>query len=459
MSIFFLLLATTLYYSFGYKYDFSTGKSFQMGAIVLRATPRDATIQKDGETVEDNGFLGGVFSPFIKIENLKPKQYSIKVTKDGYNEWQKNVDIKSGQVEKYENVIILKQSYEKQAVLEDVVLPTSDQKWLSAEKNKIIFIGKVALEEGLFIVNLENEEYDLILDKEQLALMGEIENVFWTEDDGRIVLKSPNNMYLIDIRDSGRIYSISSNIVEALNQNANSTIYLFETSIIFEEDNAIYSFDYVTKKTEKLLDNVDNFFVYQGSVYFFKTDTETNSPSLFSASLGDSSYDVRVSYLPTNYDSQAPFAIKKDGGNFIVLSSGSLYFIGKDAKSQKINSNVEAAHFFQSGKRILYYGNNEIWVYYIENKTSQPIKSEGDNELLTRFSGKLSNIYIYSDEEHIFFQENDVFKFTELDSRDHRNTFDILENTIDQEIFYIRGKNFLYYLTDNKFYKLDITEA
>lgn len=456
MSAFFLILAVTLFYSFGYHYDPDTGKSFQVGAIVLKVIPRDATITKDDEKVEQGGFLGGMFSTFTKIESLEARSYDIKVSKDGYNEWQKKVQINAGQVKKFENVVLLKKEYAKQQAFGDITLPDAKKIWSNASKNKVAFYGTVADKEGLYIVNMESEDWQMILDKTQMSLMGEIQETKWTEDDGKIIVNAGGNMYIVDLQDNGKTYLISANIAKLLGQD--KIVYgIYDRFIVYSQNGMIYSFNYISKENKKLLEGTSSFYEYEGNIYFFKAG-ETGNITFFSVSIEDPAQETRVGRMPQGYDASAGFTIQKHGDYTILLANDSLYLINKDSSSKKINSNVKKAQFFQGGKRILYSNDNEIWIYYTENKTSQPIKTKDENELLIRLSSKISNIYLYSDEEHIFFQESGALRFTEMDGRDNRNTCKVLENPDGQNIFYVRGKNIVYGTDNSKIYKIDLKE-
>jgi len=461
ISAFFLLLAVTLYYSFGYNYNPQTGESFQVGAIVLRTTPRDATIFQDDKAVENSGFLGGVLSPFVKIENLDPFiSHKIKVSKDGFNEWSKNVTIESGQVAKYENIVLLKKEYKNSAVLENLTLPTDGKVYSTENKNELLFQGTIGAKSGLFLVDIRDEKYNQVLDDAQLSLMGDIREVKWTEDDSRVVLRTAANTYLIDLSDDGHVYLISADVAEALSRTPEAAIYLFNHFIIFGKDGTIFSFDYVSKEIKQVATGINNFYVYQGTLFFFKSDDTSASPVLYSANLDNPDYSVlRVSTMPEGYSKDVAFSLQRYGNTLLILSDGALYFVDRTAETHKINSGVKDARFFSHGERILYYSNNEIWIYYIENKTSQPIKSAGDNELLTRFSGTLSNIYVYADEEHLLYQENNSLKFTEMDNRDNRNTFFLMDNASGQKIFYLGDQDLIYFIgSDNKFYKISLRE-
>jgi hypothetical protein len=456
ISAFFLILSFTLFYSLGYKYDFSTGKSFQTGAIVLKAVPTDVVITKDGTEVKQSGFLNGIWSSFVKIENLEAKTYNIRITKDGYNDWQKNILINAGQVGKYENIVLLKKGYKNLPVFENVALTDQKNFWPFAEKNKIVFYGKILGQEGLFLFDIENENQKLILDKSQLALMGTIQDVKLTEDDNKITLTTADNLYVVDLKDS-KVYLVSSIVSKLLSQGP-AGFYVYDEFVVYSQNGSVYFFNYITKEITKAIDGVSSFCVYQGGVYFFKTG-ETEDPSLYHINLNDPLIVTKVTSLPQTFNSKASFSIQKDNNRILILSDDSLYLIDGDSAVKKINSNVKEAHFFQSGKRILYYNDNEIWIYYTEDKASQPLKSQGENELLSRLSGKLSNVYLYSDEEHLFFQESGVLQFTEMDGRDNRNTFRLFDNPDGQDIFYVRDKNLLYFIKNGEIFKIDLKEV
>lgn len=460
ISAFFLILTATLYYSFGYKYDPSTGKSFQTGAIVIKAVPTDAVITKDGEKIQKGGFLSNILTTFVKIENLEPKTYDIKAYKDGYYEWEKHAQIKAGQVEKFETIVLLKKDYTRLPFFTDVTLPDSKKVWISTDQSLIAFYGTVGNYEGLFLLDLESEEQKLVLDKSQLTIMGDLQDVKWTEDNGKIIVKTSESLYLIDLRDSFKAYLINAAASRILNQSPDAPIAVSGKSIIYSQGGFVYLFNYETKQIRLAASGIDNYYVYQGNLYLFKTSKDAGVPALFSLSLGDSlQEESKVGDMGSDYDVKIPFTIQRYGSYTMILANGVLFLSDSDLPAKKINSNVKEARFFHGGQRILYFNDNEIWVYYVEDKISQPVKDKGENELLTRFSGKIGNIYTYSDEEHIFFEESGIMKFAELDGRDNRNIFDVLENPDKQKIFYLRNKSYLCYIASGKIYRIDLKET
>ena len=448
-----------MYYSLGYKYDPNTGKTVQTGAIVLQTALSNVSVEKDGETLEQNGFLTNLFSNSIKIEGLDLGVYNIKVKKADYYDWEKNIEVFAGQL-KFNNIILVKTSYESTNVFEETVY-TDNGLWKTNDGKMIAFLHMDTdpEESGLFVVNIEAEERKLVANGEKLALIGEIQSVEWSDGEKELIIKAldgeTERYYLIDPEEENRIYLITNSVAEAIKSVDGEPFYVFEDFIIFLSQDSIYSFNYKDKQTRKITDGVTSFCKFQNSVYFFKK--EEPNKGLFSLNLNNLSYETRIAEMPDGYEKTGSFTAKKENNRFILISDGSLYLIDRNATVQKINSNVDEAHFFNNGKRIVYFNNHEIWIYYTEDKLSQPEKKKGDNELINRFSSDLDNVQIYQDEEHIIYREGSALKLAELDGRDRRNIFNLLTNEAELT-FYSRNNNLLYFVEGDKLKKIDLVE-
>jgi hypothetical protein len=456
VSAFFLILSFTLFYSFGYKYDFETGKSYQTGAMVLKAVPTDVVITKDGEEVQQSGFLNGIWSSFVKIEDLETKSYGLKVNKEGYFEWQKSIPISAGVVGKYESIVLLKKNYALEPAFPDVDLRAQKKVWAYPEKNKIVFRGKINYLEGLFVLDLGSGEQKMVLDKQQMELVGEVQDVRLGEDDSKLLVKAADKYYVVDLGNNNMTYLISEPIGALLSQSDVAS-FVDGKYLVYGQNGTVAVFDYVTKKNLKVLDGVQSFYTYQGDIYYFKA-AETARPILYSLVISDPVREVAACAPLEGFSVQASFTVQKQGGTTLLLSASTLYLIDGELNSKKINSNVKKAQYFQGGRRVLYSNDNEIWIYYTEDKVTQPLKSKGENELLTRFSNPFSNIYLYADEEHLFFQVGGAFFFTELDGRDWRNTFNLFESAEGDTVYYARSKNAIYTVKEGKLLLRDLKE-
>ena len=104
-TIFLFVGYIAVLYAQGYKYSFSDGRFTRTGAIYLKSNT-DAKIYINDRLVGTTSFLGNTFSK----SGLLPKQYAVRVIRDGYTSWQKKVTVQEGFVSDFENVLILPES-------------------------------------------------------------------------------------------------------------------------------------------------------------------------------------------------------------------------------------------------------------------------------------------------------------------------------------------------------------
>jgi len=462
--IFFFLLGIILYYSFGYKYNINENKTIQTGAIILKTSPKEVTIYENNKLYKNEKTIANLFSDFIKIENLESKEYNIKVKKEGYFEWEKNINVKSGAITELKNIVLLKNNYDENILINEISINNKlSDFWINDNKNKIIYksvnnnksnliIFDVYEKNEKIIANLNNAPFNK-LHKEYI-----FDDVIFSNNNSKILLKikSLDNFfwYLIDFDNKNKIYNLTSifgkneTIIDKMNLSINESIF-------YINDNVLYELNYKNLSSKKILENLSSFLIYDNYIYYIKS----NDNSFYYYKMNDLSDAKEIVSLPENFDYTAPAKIIKSAQNtFIILSSlGKLYFVYNDRDIDLINSFVQNAFFSNGDKRIYYYNNHEIWVYYIEEKKSQPRKEKFTNELVTRFSGNISNLFIYKDEEHIFYQENNNFMFAELDNRDKKNIFEIMK-VDNNDIFYLRDLNSVFYIKDNKIIQINIDE-
>jgi hypothetical protein len=440
--IFFFLLGIVLFYSFGYKYSIEEKKAVQTGAIIIKTHPEKVDIYKNDFLYKNNRTIANLFSDFVKIDNLKIGKYNIKVKKEGYFNWEKNINVKGGAVTELKNIVLLKKNYNKNIILSKIgISPDENNVWVNNKKDKIAYKKERGKMLSLVIFNFDKNEEKIIADFNkapfsQIQKGYNLDDVIFSEDDTKIILKIATTnktiWYLLDMDNKNRIYDLTA-ILKDNKEIKNRWNFFFGKSLFYIKDNTLYKFDYSKMSSKKILENVNIFLIQDDHIYFFNL----NDNKLYSGNINNLS-DVRsIAAMPEDFDSKLLAEITRTGKNtyLILSSSGKLYFINDRNKVSLINSSVKKANFSNNDKRIAYSNDHEIWIYYIKEKISQPTKKEQTNELITRFSGNISNIFLHKDEEHLFYKEGGVFKFLELDGRDKRNVFEIMKIDNDN-IFY-----------------------
>ncbi|MCK5122665.1 MAG: hypothetical protein KAQ87_00735 [Candidatus Pacebacteria bacterium] len=454
IAIFFILLVVVLFYSFGYRYDIKERETIQTGAIVIKSTPEDADIYLDDNLFENNNTLNNLLTGYIKIENLNSGEYNIKIKKDGHFNWEKNITVNGGYITELKNIVLLKNAYKKNILLDNLITDLDKKTiWVSNGKNKIIYKDENNL--NLFDINSKSKD-------DEIKIIANFDNaineIIWSNDDLKIIAKiSENNefsWYLIDLENKNKISEISF-IFNEISEVKNKYNFDFNKSLFYLKNNTLYEFDYKKLVSKRVLQNMSSFLVHGDYLYYFKKDDSI----LYVSDLDNLSKAKTVSTMPDDFDTQSPARIIKSSDNaFLILSSsGELYLISKTNQITFINSRVENAYFTNYNERIVYHNKHEIWIYYIKEKISQPSKKEFENELITRHSNNIGNISLYIDEEHLFYNENGIFKFIEFDSRGKVNVFDILELE-NNDVFYFRDNNSIYYVEDGELIWIELEE-
>ncbi len=180
------------------------------------------------------------------------------------------------------------------------------------------------------------------------------------------------------------------------------------------------------------------FYIQQPSKIIYKTDQAR-------------SFNNQVSLVPV--PGEGPFQIIANAEERIALLSetGEFYLLNeKGDLFQLISPKVKKARFSSDCRKILFFTDNEIWVYYLKNAFSQPQKTKGEQEFITRLGSKIKDAIWYGEtNSHIVFSVDDYLKFIELDGRDHRNIVDIIKIKIE-EMAYHQEEEKIYLLKEGR---------
>ena len=104
--LFLIIAPLTVYYSQGYRFDFTGRKVTRTGGIFLQVLPKQADIYLNGTFEKKTDFLFGS----ALVDNLLPKKYKIEVKKEGYLAWEKTLEIKEKEVVESKSIILFPQN-------------------------------------------------------------------------------------------------------------------------------------------------------------------------------------------------------------------------------------------------------------------------------------------------------------------------------------------------------------
>lgn len=396
LLIFALAAPIFVLYSQGYRFDFQKKSLVRTGGIFLKASPRQSNVYLDGKPAKKTDFFFGS----ILIENLLPKEYKIRVEKEGYFPWEKTLQVKEKEVTEAKFISLIpsiKNDFE--------ILTQNVQKfWPSPNGKKLMLLEK----EGawsLKLYDIEKNLKSLVLNERDISSKGaEFLNLEWLADaeiNLNIAIQEQEKNYSLKLDRAVPVISeievpaIPSNILSLKKINKDEIYYLDKSGFVFKND-----------PNSKI-----------NSVPFpLKPETE---------------YQLEI------FD------------NFVFLKeAGNLYLI-RDS-FEKILDNVDRIIMSPNKKNLAISANSEIWIFFLKDSSENPIRKAGEKIFLLRFSQKIENLFWFNN-AYLIFNIGFNIKIAEIDNRDRINIADLTQFP-DPEMFWDRTNKKLYILSQNKLF-------
>ena len=99
---FFIIAPLLVFYTVGYRYDFKNGIVQEIGAISIDILPTNAIVYLNNVKIDS--------AMPIRLKNVTPSKYKIKITTDGFYDWEKEVTVESKQTVYIKEIQLIKKS-------------------------------------------------------------------------------------------------------------------------------------------------------------------------------------------------------------------------------------------------------------------------------------------------------------------------------------------------------------
>lgn len=425
LALIFLFLITApsvvLYFQ-GYRIDANRKKIVQTGGISIAAWPKYLQVELDGKPKKTTGFLSGK----TFLQNLLPGTHTVTIKKNGYLTWQKELEVRERRVTEVHNIILWPEDLLWEQLIEDV-----ENYWASPGRNIILLekgrAGPVIIE----VLDIKNKSLmELQFEPKGLQIVGDIENVSWSNDKNRIILKTSSKKYpyLVGDLSSGKIVPIDW----ARNVMAMALSPLDKNKLlILSHPNTLWIYDLAQKDSQILLQDTLAFAVVSEGIIWLNTEGYIYL-SNFSGTI------IRVlNEEPHNIKPEAEYQINALNPQRLLLRENSTLFFFSSSNSPpelmegqatktltKIEENVQDIIFSPDQRKAAFRTLHEIWILYLEPQLGQPTKQAGEYNLLTRFSEEIRDI-AWIGSNHLVIAFENKTRVAEIDDRDGINIADI----------------------------------
>jgi len=457
-SLFFVIAPILVLYAIGYRYDFENKSFRQIGMIILKSKPDNANISVNNKYKSETPF---------RIKNLLPNEYAIKVSKDGFNSWEKNLSVESKKVTWASNIVLF---YEKPEInkLSDIALNKFS---ISPNYKKIIASSDHNNDFGIWLIDIESKQsekiYPISEDVHQISPVTnntKYSNFKWSPDSKKIILSIKDdeleNSLILDVnQDTEPIYINSSYDLKTrdIQWKNNEEVYLLD------ESGNIHQIELNLKYAPKrILENITNFKFSKGNDEIIYISKEKNEYKLSSIK-GETKNHI----LNLPKDEKFEIGIGKYNNISLLLKNKKeLLLINLDTNEPKvIGNNINTFRWSKNKNKILFFGNNELWFYALqkesEKETTAFAYDYNESNLLTRYSTEIKNAIWYPNKEYVTISLENNMKIIELDGRGERNCQEYKNNLLVKDHFMEfdkKGKNAYLINQDSILQEVKITE-
>lgn len=457
VMLFLILAPSIILYTFGFRYDFREKKIVQTGIIYLTPAPQDnMKIFVNGAEAKNNLSIKGLFKKDYIVYNLLPQTYEIRLRKDGYWDWEKDLSVLPGVIT-YAQPLLLP----KNPVANPVFDSEDVAGWaFSPDYKKIAYLKGKGTDAMIGVYDTDSQKTKSVNIREILPQLNSLpgstklasNELIFSGDNARIFW-SPNsaNFALVLGANPGRIFLFNANDISYL-----SGEFIPDAVIQSQWNGSNDSFAYLTQKQElyslglkpssasqpAIANNISGFTLKNNDIYYLGN----KNLFVYRFSLSSPENKKQLSYAPLNSGANNPSGVWENPSRLIVSGRNdiaiitpdkNLFLVRQDGLPEHIGSGAEAAEFSRDSGSLLYNSDFEIFTY--------SLASDSEN-LVTRSGQKISNVGWYKDYAHIWFYADNTLKNIELDSRPVPNVVDFLSFSQPAENFiYDNNAGNIYY--------------
>jgi hypothetical protein len=424
MVIIFLIIGPSIImYSQGYRFDTKKFQFVETGGLYIKAFPEEAQLYINDKYINETSF----FTKDILVQNLLPDNYNIRVEKDGYRSWEKNLEIESKKVTEAKYIILFN---------ENIIFNSIENNVSSfyPNDNQILFLNN-----SNELLLYQSGEIEKILSATQSP--DNIENILFLSNENIIIKTTTGLYYLLDIPNK------KTKLIRSFNIDTKN-IQSRDNKLVYQFNNSIYEID-VKKDSPKLIsrNKVDAFTIDNDSIIALRGNQVIKLYDLTRAE--ELLYPFE--YYDKNSNYQIVFIEKE---LFIIEDNKNLYFLNKENNSfeNKINaqSGLRYTPFFN---KILFYDDNNIWLMPLKRYESPFFKDAYSIINIASFDKKIDIIKWLNGDYFVFTLDKKIY-ISEIDNRDNLNMFDLDKNNVSN-LFFNGNTKKLYILNDDELLEIE----
>lgn len=431
ISVFAILVPIIILYTTGFRYNFKNHKIEKTGILYIESMPKDALIYIN-DKYEDK-------TP-SRFARLLPDTYKVRVEKDGYYSWQKELEVKSNLTTFSKNIVLFKNNLPTSKIEGKInILATSPN------RDKIIYSLIKENVEELRLLNLKNQS-DFLIKNLNYQTYNQIEFVEWSLSQNKALIKQvigDFNKYLIVDIETLKIKEIFD--ITRLNFSKVSWDTLNDNYLYGLRKAVLHQIDLVNNTTQTLLSaQIVDFQIKDEEIYYI-------SKLVNESFLNKSILEDKKASKPEKIKLPSPsqYTLQPSTRDYLVLldkKNNDLFIFNTKSfadenisQSTILQDRAKKVIWSKDLKNLLYYTDFEIWTF--DFNTQQ-------KNLITRYGDLINQAFWYPGEKYIIYQSGNTIRAIETEGQNSKNDIKLAElSEIGQmainnkgEILYFKGQ-------------------
>lgn len=428
---FFITTGIILFHTFGYRFSFERGIFIYTGSISIKSTPETVDIRIDGEFIPQRSL--GILNKSIHIAGLTPGEHFIEVSAPDHLTWSKKAVVQSGRSTEFWNVLLPKIN----PAPETITNTDHTIKLFRALEDGLFAVVKKIDEEYIFdVLDTKTQQNGRIFATKEASFSSENpENIEWAPESHKLIIplfRKDNGMRIYTVVDRATDTTFDLNAFAGIEDPLRTPRWDPTTRnfLFFLSGTTLYRIDTEAPETPptRVRENIATYDISGQNIYYlsnengvvYRTPIAKTSEEPAQVTQGVVSISPEANYSLVIYDEDRLTLLDRTTGTLAVfnkkITGSPVHVLGTD---------IQGIQFSDDGKKLLFFTNNEISVYFYNDWEVQPVRTLDTTTQIARFSSPVKYVQWTEDYEHILFSLNGNVKIAELDNRDRRNFFDI----------------------------------
>ncbi|MFH2105515.1 MAG: PEGA domain-containing protein [Parcubacteria group bacterium] len=436
IAIFFLVSPLAILYTSGYRYDFSDKSLKKIGMVIIESTPENVNLYINDQLVADK-------TPY-KQSSVFPDVYNIKITKDDYTTWEKNLAVESKLVTWVSNARIFplnpstKVIAQKSAITDFVFTP---------DYKKIAYIAQEETGSELWLADIDGVEQKKLFPSEPATKQNYISNLELSPDSRKVLFNSDGQHFVVDTEKSAEPKAIPGTNLEKLSWDTHDSDFVY----YLQQGKLISTNISISTEPTVIAQNVVDYEVRPRSLFYLKQKPAENGLTICNITknkIEQESQPTEIFQLPGD-----SYILKvSPNSKLALLADNKSLFLINEGEFSKLKDGVLNFTWTKKDEGLVFHTENEVWFYKAtednESAITHPQYNLNETNLLTRYSTKIDLVTWHPDEEHVIFATNNKLYIKELDSRDQANGTELVADFLAnryQQVFTDKKGQKIYY--------------